>query len=557
MAKADYDAIVVGAGFTGLYMLYKLRELGLSARVIEAGSDVGGTWYWNRYPGARCDIESMEYSYSFSPELEQEWEWTERYASQPEILHYLRHVAERFDLRRDIAFDTRVTAACWDEGAALWAVEMDRGERLAAHYCIMGTGCLSSPNRPDISGLGDFAGETYLTGLWPHEGVDFAGKRVAVIGTGSSGIQSIPVIAREADHVTVFQRTANFTVPAHNRPLASEEQAAIKAGYRELRALERHSPGGVGSGPPQSLEPILATPPDELREDLERRWEIGGLGGFLNTHPDTILSAEAADRVAEFLRAKIRETVSDPDVAELLCPASHPMGSKRLCVDTGFHATFNRENVELVDLNATPIERIAPEGVQTSEKLYPADIIVLATGFDAMTGTLARIDIRGKGGAALKDKWAEGPRSYLGLMCAGFPNLFTVTGPGSPSVISNMVVSIEQHVEWIAGLLAELRRCGAATVEPLAEAEDAWGEHVNAVAAPTIFMQADSWYVGANIPGKPRVFMPYIGGVGTYRAICKDVAAKNYAGFAVDGQTIPPPADFTVYLGMTRETEAA
>jgi len=548
MASREFDAIVVGAGFSGLYMLHRLRGLGFSARVIEAGGDVGGTWYWNRYPGARCDIESMEYSYSFSPELEQEWEWTERYAAQPEILSYLRHVADRFDLRRDIAFDTRVISAEWDEDAGRWHIAISAGESFAARYCIMGTGCLSSPNRPDIPGLGSFSGETYLTSLWPHEGVDFTGRRVAVIGTGSSGIQSIPVIAREAAHLTVFQRTPNFTVPAHNHPLDEAYRARIKSGYPALRAQERNSVGGAAGGLPQSPLPALAMDPADLDADLEARWEVGGLGGFLNTHPDTVFDPAAADLVAGFVHRKIHQTVQDPAVAQLLCPTSYPMGAKRLCVDTGFHATFNRDNVELVDLKTTPIERITPEGVRTGGGLYPVDAIVLATGFDAMTGALGKIDIRGRGGLALKEKWAEGPRTYLGLMSAGFPNLFTITGPGSPSVISNMVVSIEQHVDWIADLLDEMERRGAAQVEPLAESEEQWAAHVNAVAEPTIFMQANSWYLGANIPGKPRVFMPYIGGVGTYRTICDAVAEGGYAGFAIDGNSRPAPADFMAFF---------
>jgi cyclohexanone monooxygenase len=548
MAEREYDAIVVGAGFAGLYMLYKLRELGLSALVIEAGSDVGGTWYWNRYPGARCDIESMEYSYSFSPELEQEWEWSERYAAQPEILRYLQHVAERFGLRKDIRFDTRVSGATWEDEAEHWQVETDSGERIAARYVVMATGCLSSPNKPDIRGLADFAGDVFYTGLWPHEGVDFSGKRVAVIGTGSSGIQSIPVIAEQAAHLTVFQRTANFTVPAHNRPLDAADQAAVKARYRELRAAQRSSMGGFEGAYPQHPIPATQVPADELEADFEARYRYGGLGGVFNSHPDVLFDPKAAGLVADFLHRKVRDTVADPATAALLCPTSHPPGSKRMCVDTGFHATFNRANVDLVDLTATPIERIVPEGIRTSGGDYPVDAIVFATGFDAMTGTLGRIDIRGREGLTLKDKWAAGPQTYLGLMSAGFPNLFTVTGPGSPSVLSNMIVSIEQHVEWIAELLAALERRGARTVEALPESEAQWGDHVNTIAGTTIFMQANSWYLGANIPGKPRVFLPYIGGCSTYRRICDAVARAGYAGFAIDGEGTPAPADYMAFF---------
>jgi cyclohexanone monooxygenase len=548
VAAKHFDAIVVGAGFAGLYMLYKLRELGLSARGIEAGGDVGGTWYWNRYPGARCDLESMEYSYAFSPELEQEWEWSERYAPQPEILRYIQHVAERFDLRRDIAFDTRVTAAHWDEAAQHWRIETDTGDILTARFCIMGTGCLSAPNRPDLPGLDSFAGATLFTSRWPHEGVDFTGKRVAVIGTGSSGIQSIPEIAREAAYLTVFQRTACFTVPAHNGPLAPADAAATKARYRELRAAQRASMGGVEYGIPPRADSALTMPEDEFQADLEDRWKAGGLGAFIVTHADMMIDSRAGERVAGFFHRKIRETVSDPETAAKLYPTRYPMGSKRLCVDTGYHATFNRPNVALVDLGETPIERIVPEGIETRAGLHEVDAIVFATGFDAMTGALGRIDIRGRDGLALTHKWAEGPQTYLGVMSAGFPNLFTITGPGSPSVISNMVCSIEQHVEWIGDLLADLERRGARTIEPLAESEGPWGAHVNEVAAPTVFMQGDSWYLGANIPGKPRVFMPYVGGVHTYRAICDAVAAGGYAGFAIDGNGTPPLADFAVFL---------
>lgn len=542
-----YDAVVVGAGFAGLYMLHKLRELGMSAAAIEAGSDVGGTWYWNRYPGARCDIESMEYSYSFSPELEQEWEWSERYASQPEILRYLGHVADRFGLRDQIRFDTRVTAAEWDEDTGRWQVATNTGERFAARHLIMATGCLSTPSKPDIPGLAEFAGEVLYTGQWPHEGVELAGKRVAVIGTGSSGIQAIPVIAREAAHLTVFQRTPNFTVPARNGPLPAEEAARTKARYRALRANQRDSVGGVEYGVPPRPESALAMEQAEFRADLEARWQVGGLGAFISTHADTIFDPRAADRVGGFLHAKIRETVADPATAALLCPASYPFGAKRLCVDSGFHATFNRDNVTLVDLNAAPIERIVADGIRTARGDHRADAIVFATGFDAMTGALGRIAIVGRDGLALADKWGAGPRTYLGLMSAGFPNLFTITGPGSPSVISNMVVSIEQHVEWIADLLAELARRGAHAVEPVADSEERWGAHVQAIAAPTVFMRGDSWYLGANVPGKPRVFMPYIGGVGSYRRICQAVAEAGYAGFAIDGRGVPPPAGLMAF----------
>lgn len=548
MGRVNFDVVVVGAGFTGLYMLHKLRELGLSAYVLEKAGDVGGTWYWNRYPGARCDIESMEYSYSFSPELEQEWQWSERYAAQPEILRYLQHVADRFDLRRDIRFNTAVTKARWDEDAQSWHVLTNSGDELTARFCVFGTGCLSSPNKPMIDGLDSFGGETYVTGLWPHEGVNFAGKSVAVIGTGSSGIQSIPVIAKQAKHVTVFQRTPNFIVPAQNRPLEEREQADIKRGYRDMREQARQSIGGIARGAEPSPRPALETPSDELRRELDERWELGGLGGFLNSHPDTVFDARAAERVADYLRDRVRQTVKDPATAELLCPKTYPVGSKRLCVDTGYFETFNRDNVELVDLNAHPIERISQTGVVAGGKHYDVDVIVLATGFDAMTGSLGRIDIRGRHNQSLADKWSAGPRTYLGLMSAGFPNMFTVTGPGSPSVLSNMVTSIEQHVDWIGDLLMVMRDHGQSVIEPQTEAEDVWTRHVTAIAEPTIFMQANSWYLGANVPGKPRVFMPYVGGVGTYRAICDAVAVDGYPGFAFDGDGNATLPDFVSFL---------
>lgn len=558
MKQSDFDAIVVGAGFSGLYMLYKLRELGLSAKVIEAGSDVGGTWYWNRYPGARCDCESKEYSFSFSPELEQEWDWSERYSAQPEILAYLQHVADRFDLRRDISFGTRVTAAHWDDGEALWTVETDAGDSYTARYCIMGTGCLSSANRPDIPGLDDFAGETYLTGLWPHDGVEFAGKRVAVIGTGSSAIQAIPLIAREAASVTVFQRTPNFAIPAHNYPLSAEEIAEFKADYRNIRKAERESNNGLDMRVRGPTSAALEISEEQRNADFERLWgkEEGGLW-FFASHTDTVVNLDAAELAGEFVRNKIRQQVKDPEVAELLCPKSFPLGSKRLCVDTDYYATYNLPHVRLIDLKSTPIERIEAAGVRTSEELVEADIIVLATGFDAMTGALARIDIRGSGGLPLKEKWAAGPVNFLGLMSAGFPNLFTVTGPGSPSVLSNMVASIEQHVEWIADTLAELERRGARTIEALPETEQAWVEHVNQVAEPTIFMHSNSWYLGANIPGKPRIFMPYIGGCHTYRRICDHVAENGFPGFAIDGEARRDAIDFFAFLRGPAEPEMA
>jgi cyclohexanone monooxygenase len=522
------DAVIVGAGFAGLYALHRLRGLGFSARVFEAGAGIGGTWYWNRYPGARCDVESLDYSYSFSEELQQEWRWTERYASQPEILRYIEHVADRFDLRRDIRLDTRVTVVRWDEATSRWTVETDRDDRVEARFCIMATGCLSDAQLPAIPGRETFAGRSYHTGRWPHEGVDFTGRGVGVIGTGSSAIQSIPIIARQAARLFVFQRTPNYSVPAHNVPLDPDHERQVKADYPEFRRQARES--RIGFVVERSGEAALAAPPEEREREYEHRWRRGGLG-FAATYADLLTSEEANATAAAFFRAKIAGIVRDPAVAAALTPRDYPLGTKRLCVDTGYYATFNRDNVTLVDLRRRPIEAITPHGVRTADADYALDDLVFATGFDAMTGALLRIDVRGCGGQALRDAWAAGPRTHLGLAVAGFPNLFMITGPGSPSVLSNMIVSIEQHVDWIADCLIHLRERGLASIEATPVAQDAWVAHVNALGAMTLYPRAKSWYMGANVPGKPRVFMPYVGGVGIYRQKCEDVAAKGYAGF--------------------------
>jgi cyclohexanone monooxygenase len=524
------DAVVVGAGFAGLYALHRLRGLGLSARVYEAGGGIGGTWYWNRYPGARCDVESMDYSYSFSDELQQEWRWTERYASQPEILAYINHVADRFDLRRDVRLATRVTAAAFDEAASRWTVKTDGGERVSARFCIMATGCLSAAQVPDYPGRETFAGQWYHTGHWPHEGVDFTGQRVGVIGTGSSAIQSIPIIARQAAHLFVFQRTPNFSVPARNAPLDAEYERQMKTSYAEHRRQARES--RVGFLVERRGQSALAVPPEERQREYEVRWRRGGLG-FSGAFDDLLTSKDANDTAADFFRAKIRALVRDPAVALALSPRHYPVGTKRMCVDTDYYDTFNRDNVTLVDIRTAPIEAITPDGLMTRDGAYALDAIVFATGFDAMTGALLGIDLRGRGGQRLQDKWAAGPRAYLGLAIAGFPNLFTITGPGSPSVLSNMIVSIEQHVDWIADCIAHLRAHGRAAVEPTAAAEDEWVAHVNETGSATLYPLANSWYMGANIPGKPRIFMPYVGGVGAYRKKCDEIAANGYEGFAL------------------------
>ena len=523
----QFDAVVVGAGFSGLYMLHRLRGLGLSVRVFERGSGVGGTWFWNRYPGARCDIVSLEYSYQFSEELQQEWEWSERYSPQPEILRYLNHVADRFELWPDIQLETTVNAATFDDDTALWTVETDRGT-VTARFCIMATGCLSSTNTPDFPGLESFEGTWYHTGNWPHEEVDFTGKRVAVIGTGSSGIQSIPLIAKQAEQLTVFQRTPNYSVPAHNAPLDPQEVARVKADYAGFRMANAQRPFGANF--PVNEESALEVSPEDRARVYTERWAQGGLG-FMTSFADLIFDRDSNDTAAEFIRNKIRETVNDPKVAELLSPDT-VVGCKRLCVDTEYYATYNRPNVELVDVSETPIEEITPRGLGVAGKEYEVDCIVLATGFDAMTGAVLNIDIRGSSGRSLRDKWAEGPRTYLGLQTAGFPNLFTITGPGSPSVLTNMVPSIEQHVEWIAGCIQYLREHELARIEATVEAEDAWVEHVNEVAGGSLYPSCNSWYLGANVPGKPRVFMPYLG-FPPYVQKCNEVAEKGYEGFAL------------------------
>ncbi len=527
---AQPDVVIAGAGFAGMYLLHRLRALGLRVRVFEAGHDVGGTWYWNRYPGARCDVESMQYSFSFDPELQQSWSWSERYAAQPEILTYAQHIAERLDLRRDITFNTRVTALHFDDAAQVWHVTTDTGEALAARFCVMATGCLSTTKLPEIPGIQDFAGATYHTGQWPHEGVDFTGQRVGVIGTGSSAIQAIPVIAQQAAHLTVFQRTPNFSVPAHNWPMRPDYEGAWKAEYPERRARAKQ----VRNGILMTINPESAVAVDEAARQkvYEERWQMGGTQ-FMGAFGDLILNRESNETAAEFVRGKIRSIVKDKTLAELLCPQGYPIGTKRICVDTGYYETYNRGNVSLVDLRAAPIEAITPQGVRTTAAEYAFDSLVFATGFDAMTGTILAVDIQGRGGQTLRAAWAEGPRTYLGLMVAGFPNLFTITGPGSPSVLTNMLVSIEQHVDWITTCLATLQDRGAASIEATQAAQDDWAGQVAAAGNRTLYPNTASWYAGANVPGKPRVFMPYIGGVPAYHRICAEVAAEGYRGFAI------------------------
>jgi cyclohexanone monooxygenase len=534
-----FDVVVVGAGFAGLYMLYRLRELGFSVRVYEQGGGLGGTWYWNRYPGARCDIESMQYSYSFSEELQQEWNWSERYASQPEILEYANHVADRFDLRRDISFNTRVERADFDEATRTWNVAISCGRSVRAKFVVLATGCLSNARIPDIKGLPEFKGKIYHTGQWPHEKIDFAGKRVGVVGTGSSAIQSVPMIASEARHLFVFQRTPNFSIPARNAALTDEAREAFRNNYPEIRRFAREDTrNGIYTELPD--RGAFDDGENTRRARYEDRWAKGGLA-FLLTYNNLILEKAANDTAADFVRGKIAEIVRDPGTATRLQPQNYPFGSKRLCVDS-YYATFNRSNVTLVDIRPNGIEEIRPNAVRANGQDYEIDALVLATGFDAMTGSVAKIDIYGRSRHTLNQKWAAGPKTYLGLMSEGFPNLFLITGPGSPSVLSNMIVSIEQHVEWIADCLTFMRDRGHAMIEATTEAEEKWVAHVNEVANMTLYPQANSWYMGANIPGKARIFMPYIGGVGAYRRTCDEVAAKGYRGFAMRAGEVEPIA---------------
>jgi cyclohexanone monooxygenase len=531
-AHSEYDAVIIGAGFAGMYALHRLRDkVGLSTRVYEAGDGVGGTWYWNRYPGARCDSDSYIYCYTFDDKLLQEWEWSERYPEQPEILRYLNHVADRFDLRKSITFGTRITAATYDEAAKRWTVSTDKGETVTAKYVIGAVGCLSSQNRPAFKGLETFSGKVYHTGQWPHEGVDFTAKRVAVIGTGASAVQAIPVIAQQAKHLTVFQRTPNYCVPARNGKVDPNVVKTRKANYAAIKENIRNSYFGFELN--FILKSALEASPEERERVFEEMWDQGGFPFWLGNYQDMFFSKEANEICAEFLRKKIRDAVKDPVVAEKLIPKSYPYGTKRQPLDTNYFETFNKSNVLLVDVTETPIEEITPSGVRTSEKEFAVDIIVFGTGFDAMTGPLKKIDIRGRGGEALADVWADGPSSYLGLMVAGFPNFFTVTGPGSPSVLSNMPVSIEQHVDWISDSIAYMEKNDIAAMEATEDAQVQWTAHVAEVANSSLMPAANSWYMGRNIPGKPQVFMPYLGGVGPYRQKCAEIAANGYEGFAL------------------------
>jgi cyclohexanone monooxygenase len=522
--QADVDVVVVGAGFAGLYAVYRLRGLGLEVRGIEAGDGVGGTWYWNRYPGCRCDVPSLEYSYSFDEVLEREWSFPETMSTQPEIERYLNHVADRHDLRRTFRFGTRVTAATFDEATSTWTVETDNGDRYTARWCVMATGPLSIPNLPELPGIESFTGRVVHTGLWPREGVDVEGLRVGVIGTGSSGTQVIPRLAETAGHLTVFQRTPNYAFPAAVAPMDPVFEAHVKTDYRKLREMQRASSFGISG---------FVVPSEDGTEDTA----VGaGALADLRALADPVLNRQVHDQFAQM----VRDRVHDPETAAALIPTDYPVGCKRLVQEVGYFETFNLEHVTLVDLRGGGITGITPSGVGTEQGHFELDVLVFATGFDAVTGPLKRVDIRGRGGRALNEKWSDGPTAYLGLLSSGFPNLFMINGPGSPSVLSNMAVSCEQHVELIAEIIEQMRANGYSTIDAEATAELEWADHVQEVAAGTQFTApaCKSWYLGSNIEGKRRVFLPYVGGVNQYIATCKDVVQAGFRGFVLTAAPI-------------------
>lgn len=522
------DAIIVGAGFGGMYMLHSLNKLGFKAIILEEANGVGGTWYWNRYPGARCDIPSIEYSYSFSDELQQEWEWSQKYSTQPEILEYANHVADRFELKEHIRFNECVVSAQYMENSKKWKLRTSSGNTYESKYCVMATGSLSSINKPKFEGIDSYKGDWYITGKWPNKKIDLTGKSVGIIGTGSSAVQAIPILAENSKSLTVFQRTANYSIPANNRPLDSEEVKHVKDNYSSIREKQRKGKGGVAFTN-LGLKSALEVSEEERLKEYQERWDKGYVG-FISAYTDIGTNEEANETAAEFVRSKIREIVKNPNTAELLSP-KNAIGCKRLCADTNYFETYNRDNVSLIDVNDTPIESLVAEGVKTTEKIFDLDVVVFAIGFDAMTGALLGIDIKGKNGIELKDKWSDGPRSYLGLTVEGFPNMFTITGPGSPSVLGNMMVAIEQHVEWITQCIQDMEADGKSEIEPDYAAENKWMDHIEEVANQTLRYSCNSWYVGANVPGKKRVFMPYVGGYDVYREKCNEISTNGYEGF--------------------------
>jgi cation diffusion facilitator CzcD-associated flavoprotein CzcO len=524
MTVDDYDVVVIGAGFAGMYAAYRAQQDGLTVHGFEAASDVGGTWYWNRYPGARCDVESVDYSFSFDDALQQEWTWSERFATQPEILSYLRHAAGRFGLYDLFSFDERVTSVRYGDGA--WTVTTAGGRSVRGRFVVLATGSLSVPNRPAIPGADEFAGEVYFTAEWPHEPVSLDGKRVGVIGTGSSGIQTVPEVAKRAAALTVFQRTANYSIPAVSEPLPPEEFAEVKATYAERRVRTRRGLYGSPARDPHPRHPLEISP-EERNRVLEQRWTYGGVF-FARSFPDQMVDADTNRVASEFVHEKIRQIVRDPRTADDLIPDDHPIGSKRICTDSGYYAVFNQEHVRLVNLRRDPIERIEPAGIRTATGLTELDVLIYATGFDAFTGAVTGMDIRGVDGAALADTWADGPVTFLGLVVPGFPNLFVLNGPGSSGPLSNMVLCAEQQIDWVYRVVAATRERAAIAVDVAVDDAEKWTDLVDETAQATLFTQARSWYTGSNIEGKKERFMPYAGGMGAY---VDHLGAEADAGF--------------------------
>jgi cation diffusion facilitator CzcD-associated flavoprotein CzcO len=531
-ARGPYDAIVIGAGISGMYQLHRLRGLGLRARVFEAGGGVGGTWYWNRYPGARFDSESWTYGYSFSDEILREWEWSEHFAAQPETLRYCNFVADKLDLRRDIEFNCRIKAAVYDEAATQWEIETEDGRRARARFLITAIGPLSTPTMPTIPGVESFRGEAYHTGRWPHEPVTFAGKRVGVIGTGATAVQAITEIAKTVGHLTVFQRTPNWCAPLHNSRIDAATQARIKATYPEIFAICRDSFGCfIHQADPRKALEVSA---EEREAFYEKLYREPGFGIWMGNFRDVLVDPEANATITEFMRRKIRARVRDPKVAQKLIPTNHGFGTRRVPLESGYYEVYNQPNVRLVDIRETPIERITPAGIKTSDAEHQLDMIIYATGFDAITGAFDRIDVRGLGGRRLRETWAEGPRTYLGLQIVGFPNLFTLVGPHNAATFCNIPRCIEQNVDWVTALIAHMREKGLARVEATAEAEREWTQHVHDTGRRMLFTQVDSWMMGinSNIAGKQkRTFIVYAGGAPKYREKCDEVTAGGYAGF--------------------------
>jgi len=528
----QFDAVVVGAGFSGMYMLHRLKEAGFSTTVIEAADGVGGVWYWNRYPGARCDSLSIYYNYTFSEELYRGWTWTKKYPEQPEILRYLNYVADSLNLRKDIQFETKVVSAHYLEERNIWLIETDKGDRIESKYFITGVGCISASNIPNFKGLESFKGEWYHTAHWPHKKVDYQGKKVGIIGTGSSGIQAIPVIAKEAEHLTVFQRTPQYSIPARNSPLEQDEIQQVKDNFLEIKKSMRES--RAGSPREYKYESLQHATPEEREIVMEELWGKGGPDLVVASFGNVLMNEVTNDAVASFVRKKIHEMVKDNEIAKKLTP-SYRIGTKRIVIDTDYFETYNRDNVTLVDVKKTPIQEITSNGVKTSEAVHDLDILIFATGFDGMTGPLLKMDIRGKGGVSLREKWDNGAqtRTYLGVSNAGFPNFFMITGPESPSVLGNVPVAIEQHVEWVADCIEYLRKHGIETIEAGVKAEEEWSKHCSEMAEKTLYMNSESWYNGANIEGKAKRFPIYVGGYGHYRKICDEIASQNYEGFTL------------------------